>query len=169
MFEIALIIALLSVCIIYVSDAVMDKLQFHWNRTIFYIHPSRYNPKFWNPEISWKNKWDEDTLKPKFWGSTTIFVFLTDAWHLFKFIRNIAIVMFGISMAMVEFYYKLYLNIYVFILIYSLVLRLIGGGVFTLFFDKLLEYHDIYGIKGKDNTPSNERNSDWNDKVNGLK
>lgn len=32
---------------------------------------------------SWVNKYKSDTdLRPRFWGSTTVFVWLTDLWHL---------------------------------------------------------------------------------------
>lgn len=43
---------------------------------------------WWNKETSWMNKWKlgDPELGPKFWGSTTVFVFLTDGWHLFQFI-----------------------------------------------------------------------------------
>lgn len=70
-----------------VSEAIMDKLQFHYSLSVF----SRFNPLFWNPDISWKNKWKNgDKLQgEKFWLSSTLFVFTTDAWHLFKFFRNL--------------------------------------------------------------------------------
>lgn len=63
-------------------NAVMDKLQFHYSHSIFSV----LNAKFWNPAISWKNKYKNwpDDKREKFLGSTTIFVGLTDAWHLFQ-------------------------------------------------------------------------------------
>lgn len=68
------------------SEAIMDKLQFHYSKSIF----SKLNERFWNPEISHANKWkDGDKLKgERFFLSSTVFVFLTDAWHLFKWLRN---------------------------------------------------------------------------------
>lgn len=41
---------------------------------------------WWNPNISWKNKYknNDPTQGPKFFGSTTFLVWLTDAWHFSK-------------------------------------------------------------------------------------
>jgi len=82
-----LVIGLILVAISGIAEAIMDKLQFHYERTIF---KNLKNQKFWNPEISWMNKWKEGdkNLGERFLGSSTIFVFLTDAWHFFKFIHN---------------------------------------------------------------------------------
>jgi hypothetical protein len=78
-------------------NSVMDTLFSHYDISIF----KKFNPLFWNPEISWKNKWAQPYPQPtenkwyyfgfpppykeRFPYSSTIFVFLTDAWHLFKF------------------------------------------------------------------------------------
>lgn len=70
-----------------VSKAVMDKTNFHYHVSIF----NSWNPLFWNPELSWRNKYKKG-LKgegPKFFGSTTFLVWTTDAWHLFSFIYGI--------------------------------------------------------------------------------
>ena len=72
-------------CLLWASffDSVLDILDFHFTESYF----NKLNPKFWNPEISWQNKWkDLGTGKEKFLGSSTIFVFVTDAWHLAKFL-----------------------------------------------------------------------------------
>lgn len=64
-------------------NGVMDVLQFHFNSSIFKILPQ----KFWNPEISWKNKYkDCDPLKgrKKWFGLIPVPVVLTDAWHMYK-------------------------------------------------------------------------------------
>jgi hypothetical protein len=41
---------------------------------------------FWDWRISWRNKWENGFKlnREKFLFSSSIFVFLTDAWHLFK-------------------------------------------------------------------------------------
>lgn len=61
-----------------------------------------YNKIFWIKDFSWINKYKLDSLNrpiringkyvEKFWGSTTIFVLFTDAWHLFGFIERIALI-----------------------------------------------------------------------------
>ena len=64
-----------------ISKAVMDTLQFHFSRSVF----KEWNEFYFHPAFSWANKYkDVVTLKPKFWGSTTIFSFITDGWHLFQ-------------------------------------------------------------------------------------
>lgn len=76
---ILILVALASDC-----KAVRDTVQFHYGVSIF---RRCKNIQFWNPDISWKNKYKEGEIgKPRFWGSTTIFVWLTDAWHLFDFL-----------------------------------------------------------------------------------
>ncbi len=79
---ITLILLLLS----GVFEGVMDTLQFHYSR--FQKRHKKAKDKFWNPEYSWLNKYNSQ-MKPLFIGSTTVFCWLTDGWHLFKFLRNI--------------------------------------------------------------------------------
>jgi len=69
-----------------VANGIMDKLMFHYAISIF----KNLNPSFWNPLVSWKNKWKNGNKSEgeRFLGSSTIFVNLTDAWHLFKSIMS---------------------------------------------------------------------------------
>jgi len=153
-------LAVLFIAISGISEAVMDKLQFHWSKTIFAINPNRYKPLFWNPELSWENKYkDTETLEPKFIGSTTIFVFITDAWHLFKFFKNT-------SMFLALFFILLIFNSFLFSVIFTISVRIVYGGVFTLFYNELLEFNDVYGIAGKVSSAGNEIKSDWMENVN---
>jgi len=47
------------------------------------IHPNA-NDQYWNPDISWTNKWKVgSTTEERFWGSSRWFVPLTDANHMF--------------------------------------------------------------------------------------
>jgi hypothetical protein len=71
------------------ANGVMDTLQFHYDRQTVFAQNDRY----WNPAISWQNKYAQATpwelakpLRPKFPGSITVFVAITDGWHLMKFI-----------------------------------------------------------------------------------
>ena len=70
------------------ADGAADVMQFKYNRSVFPQHEG--NESFWNPKLSWKNKYlngnpDQGELFPL---STTLFVSLTDGWHLSKTIRN---------------------------------------------------------------------------------
>jgi hypothetical protein len=46
-----------------------------------------WNPMFWAKEFSWKRKWKNGDPEQgeAFPGSSTVFVFLTDGWHLAQF------------------------------------------------------------------------------------
>lgn len=69
------------------SNGVMDSLQFHYPATAF-SNAQRFNQQFWNPAESWRNKYRNSDVKQgeAFVGSSTVFVFLTDGWHLVKFL-----------------------------------------------------------------------------------
>ena len=69
-------------------DGTMDTLQFHYSSSVF---KKSENQLFWNPDLSWENKYKRDAegsllrpLTPKFFGSSTFLVFATDGWHLLK-------------------------------------------------------------------------------------
>lgn len=62
-------------------EGVMDGLQFHYDGS----HP------FWQPDISWKNKYiNKDPNQGKTFRGKYL-VFTTDGWHLMKFGRNLSI------------------------------------------------------------------------------
>jgi len=76
-------ITLLLVILSAISYAVFWVLQFHFSECIF----SMLNPQqWWNPVISWENKWKNgiESEGEAFWGSSTIFVSITDAFHFFQ-------------------------------------------------------------------------------------
>lgn len=80
-----LILGLVLLCVGGLSEAVMDKINFHYDRSIF---KSLKNQQFFDPRLSWRNKYKPNQLVPKYPGSTTIFVSLTDAWHTAKLIMH---------------------------------------------------------------------------------
>lgn len=80
----------------------MDVLFTRYSVSVF----KGLNPLWWDPMKSWKNKWKSPLQPPtkkwyyfgflpeneeKFPFSSTILVFLTDAWHLAKFLMLIFI------------------------------------------------------------------------------
>jgi len=116
-----MIILLILILCAGFCEGLMDALQFHYDISFF------KNDLFWNPENSWKNKYkDGDHLKgPKFLFSTTLFVSLTDGWHLMKLFRNILIF---ISLPLLGF---LSSSILIF-LVYAIISRIIYGVGFYL-------------------------------------
>ena len=113
------------------SESIMDKLQFHYYDSIF---NKLKNKLFWNPEISWKNKYKNGNPEEgeKFRFSSSLFVGLTDGWHLFKLIKNTSL-FFGVFLI-----FSLSYNIWLSMLL-SIILRVIYGMIFTLFYDVILE------------------------------
>ena len=62
-----------------------DRIQFNFGGCPYFMHR---NKQFWNPKLSWTNKWSrKDYTKERFFGSSTFLVFLTDGWHLLKEIQ----------------------------------------------------------------------------------
>lgn len=80
---IKLILAVVFFALAGFLNGIMDTLQFHYSSSIF---SKKSKQSFWDPSISWRNKYknQDPNQGPRFPGSTTIFVFTTDAWHLFK-------------------------------------------------------------------------------------
>lgn len=134
------IISIIFIIFSGISESIMDKIQFHFNKSIF-----RYfkNQLFWDPSISWKNKYKNGDPKQgsKFLGSTTYFVFVTDAWHFFKFLKNtsmftsMGLSMYGVTFLSQEFDLSTILTILMFLLLG----RAFYGVSFNLFFDKILK------------------------------
>jgi hypothetical protein len=111
------------------SEGVMDTLQFHYSNSIFY---SLKNKLFWNPQISWQNKYKngDPTDGAKFPLSTNLLVGLTDAWHLFKLLRNLFIFAGVLFMAIP-------CNSIWILILWVIIARIVFGLIFTLFY-KLL-------------------------------
>ena len=120
------ILGLIFISMSAICESIMDKIKFHYDKSIF--SNEKYNQLFWNPIESWKNKWKDDLKTEKFKGLSTIFVFTTDAWHLFKFFKN-TFLFIGLPL----------LSIGGVNLLLSIIIgRIVYGLVFTLFFDKVL-------------------------------
>ncbi len=71
------------------SKGVSDTLQFHYSRSIF---ASSQNQQWWNPEVSWKNKYrdyDNGDTREAYLFSRSLLVWRTDAWHLAQTIETL--------------------------------------------------------------------------------
>ena len=126
MMIVTLVIGFLLVSLAAVAEAIMDKVQFHYEKSIF--SHEKYKQEFWNPSKSWVNKWKADHKTEKFPGSSTIFVFTTDAWHLFKFFRN-TFLFVGLPLLTMS-----QMNVVIAVVLG----RVLYGIFFTIFFDKFL-------------------------------
>lgn len=121
------IVGLIFVSLSAISESIMDKIQFHFEKSIF--SKEGYNQLFWDPTESWKNKWKDDLKTEKFLGSSSIFVFTTDAWHLFKFFKN-TFLFIGLPLLCLGGI-NLVLSV--------IIARVVYGLTFTLFFDIILK------------------------------
>lgn len=96
-------ISLVLMIITGALNAAMDILFTAYTSSIF----SKFNPSWWDPQQSWKWKWATPLQSPdpkwyyfgflprykeRFIYSSTIFVWVTDAWHFIKALMILAIV-----------------------------------------------------------------------------
>lgn len=70
------------------ADGFNQALSFRYEAVDSKLH---LNDKFWNPSISWQNKYAGNDVKrgAKFPGSKGPLVFLTDGYHLTRFASNL--------------------------------------------------------------------------------
>lgn len=68
------------------SNGIMDLLSFRFRSSVF--DKKQFNRHYWNPSYSWSSKWKKGNpaYGERYLLSSTAFVFLTDAWHLFQWI-----------------------------------------------------------------------------------
>ncbi|HXB40323.1 MAG TPA: hypothetical protein VNZ49_07250 [Bacteroidia bacterium] len=66
-------------------DGTIESINYHYDNG-FKNRFSKINNQFWDPSLSWKNKYKNGNceLGPKFTGSTTIFACTTDAYHMLR-------------------------------------------------------------------------------------
>lgn len=112
------------------SKAVCDVLWFHFETSIF----KDRDPQYWNPVISSENKY-----KSKKWGITTFFVFTTDAWHKYQFLR---INLKYLSLFIIALCSILFFNLLIYKLLYLLLGFIINRALFGLSFE--LNYRKLY-------------------------
>jgi len=134
-----LILTGLCLIIAATGKAVMDTLRFHFSTSVFSEYAGNL---FIDPSVSWRNKYKNGDHKQgeRFTGSTTIFVFTTDLWHLaqFFFLRFFfaAIICYHLSPGLSVLVYDLGLwNM----AIDYVALSAVFGATFTLFYSKILK------------------------------
>ncbi len=132
-----IVLGYILIIIASVAKAVMDKVNFHFERSIF-NNPEKFNPLFWNPVISWKNKWRDGNSEKgeKFLFSSTILVFTTDAWHRFQ-----SIMLFSLFIGLYFIFSdsSLYNN-----LIHLIITSIMFRFIFTFVFHSVLEKDGKY-------------------------
>ena len=108
-------VSLIFVLLAGVCWGILQTLMWHPDTNIL----SKKNPKWWNPNISYKNKYNKidgviPPYPPKFFGSTTFLAWTTDGWHL---VDKIFLTCIFLSIVL----YKPWINIPLDFIIYYLV------------------------------------------------
>jgi hypothetical protein len=72
------------------SKGFNETLQFHWKE--FHRQFPKANPQWYNPSISWKNKYrnGDSNAGAKYPLSTSVLIMFTDQYHLDNFINKMA-------------------------------------------------------------------------------
>lgn len=93
----SIVIAGILVFIAGIAKAIQDKTSFHWEKSIFSRIKNKKLKQWFNPSLSWKNKheWFPNN-KILTWIISNPLVMITDAWHLFGFLKNFLLLSTGI-------------------------------------------------------------------------
>lgn len=120
---------LLLLTLSYAAKAAKEKCLFHYSSSVF----AKGNPLFFDNRVSWKNKWKGGDPKQgeRFLGSSTVFVFVTDFFHLAQFIElNSVMLALSLTLSVTVGYH--------FLLVF-VGIRVIYALVFNLGFDYILK------------------------------
>ena len=119
-----------------ICNAIMDKINFHWDESIF--KDSRFE-QWSNPLYSYKNKWKNKSNSldgERFPGSSTIFVWTTDLWHLAQSLMISFFILGGIFYAdgLIDVYETQWINTVIDFIIFKIVF----SSTFELFWSIVL-------------------------------
>jgi len=119
------VISLIFLSLSAICNAIMDTVSFHYEKSIFY---KLSNHKWWNPKISWNNKYNQDSTRKKWlWGLINKPVQVTDAFHFFKMLMIMFIVIAIVTYKGMNLWYYLPLS------------YIAWNGTFVLFYKYLLK------------------------------
>jgi len=133
---IQLLISIILYCLSGALDAFMDTIKDHYSVSKF----KNYNPYFWCPAVSWKNKYIDNNPSK---GHRTFTVFgikfnypdaLTDAWHIAKIFREGCNIL-AIVVAFTIQYRTTHIEVFIALIVLFGVFR---NLCFNLFYNKIL-------------------------------
>ena len=84
------------------SWGLHEATAYHWSA--FQKRFPKANPNYWNPDISWKNKWKNGDVEQgeAFMGSSTVFVSFTDAKHMLASVHRLSTFGAGLTITIGE-------------------------------------------------------------------
>ena len=101
-------ISLIFLSLAAICNAVMDVVSFHYWDSIFFKLSKH---KWWDPKVSWMNKYDEYGKRKKWlWGLINKPVQFTDSFHFFKMLMIIFIIIAIVTYKGMELWYYLPLS-----------------------------------------------------------
>jgi hypothetical protein len=132
-------VSMLCIILAAICNAIMDKLAHHYDNSIF----SELNRQFWDPKISWKNKYEWNGYfaayvrkQWKLFGiSFNIHPAFTDAWHLFK---SSMIILLALAIVTYDGIIPFFGNVYITLIIDFLFIGFLWNRVFLLFYKTIL-------------------------------
>jgi hypothetical protein len=114
------VLSILLLILAGISKAVKDRIMTGWSTSKF--KQWGFNREWWDNQISWRNKWKTDGVlvsqKEKFPLSSTVLVFITDAWHCFDLIFILSFA-FGVWLAPMNPVWSIVIVLGVFQAVYS--------------------------------------------------
>jgi hypothetical protein len=111
-----------------ICNATQDEIRFRWDRLYGHWFPAGSKAAQWfNPSLSWTNKWLYDHRITR-WLFSVPLVFLTDFWHLLKFL--IITCIFVIVLLAADFNWSL-LDYFLMVIFLHLIWGVIFEGFFT--------------------------------------
>ena len=124
-----------------ISKSIMDIIEFKFSESIFSSTKDKKWLNWFNPIDSWKNKYKNRDPKqgPAFFGSTTFFVWITDAWHFFQMIMLSSFIMCIVLSLNYILPPMPTINIICADIIMFAIIKFLFGLVFQLFFDVIFK------------------------------
>jgi hypothetical protein len=134
-----IILVLILVFICGTTNAVMDTLAHHYSVSIF----ANLDTQFWDGTVSWCNKWKNcEAGNEAFLFSSSVFSFLTDGWHLAKFMYllcvNIPIAILLFQVVKPLFYVPKFTPKLILFTACFVIVKVVQAAAFTLFYNYLL-------------------------------
>jgi hypothetical protein len=118
---------LLFLFIAAINKAIMDKLVFHYEKSIF----SKFkNENWWDKTKSYKNKWKNGNQEDgeRFWGSSRWFVSFTDAWHLHQ---KVFLTFIFLSVVFYEKQFGYFIDFCLFYMFFTATFEIFFGYIFN--------------------------------------
>ena len=134
-----MVYSILFWCLAAICNAIMDTITHHWDESIFAENKGiiTRREQWWNPDYSWKNKYvDKDPRKPIRKIFKSFDIPFTDAWHTFK---SLMIIFLVVSLVFSWCSGPPLLNIWWVYLLDFILLGVIWNTIFNLFYNHLLK------------------------------